>query len=141
MSVFTFDRKENNCKLNQLFFYLKRDLAYQMRKKLGDWFKVLQLLKLNSGARRLSEHAEEFFQNEDFLTSGAPSDSQLEEAYNEIGDLYFERQKWDLAVKFYNLGRNLEKQAECFYIMEDYSNLCKLMDQLPENSELLGVRI
>jgi WD repeat-containing protein 35 len=110
-----------------------------MRKKLGDWFKVLQLLKLSAGTRRLSDQTEDFLKNELISSTGAGSDVQLEEAYNEIADFYMERQKWDLAIKFYSLGRNLEKQAECYYILEDYANLCKLMDQLPENSELLGV--
>ena len=74
-------------------------------------------------------------------TNSGGTDTQLEEAYNAIGEYNAERQKWDLAVKYFILGRNLEKQAECYYILEDYDSLCKVMDQLPENSELLTVCI
>ena len=43
-----------------------------LRKKLGDWFRVVQLLKTGSGG----------------------DDVQLEEAWNAIGDYYADRQKW-----------------------------------------------
>lgn len=49
-----------------------RDLAVSLRKKLGDWFRVVQLLKTGSGG----------------------DDVQLEEAWNAIGDYYADRQKW-----------------------------------------------
>ena len=49
-----------------------RDLAVALRKKLGDWFRVVQLLKTGSGG----------------------DDVQLEEAWNAIGDYYADRQKW-----------------------------------------------
>lgn len=50
-----------------------RDLAISLRIKLGDWFKVLALLK--SG-------------------SGDSDDALLEQANNAIGDYYADRQKW-----------------------------------------------
>ncbi len=40
----------------------RRDLAVAMRKRLGDWFKVVQLLKTGSGG----------------------NDAEMEEAYNEV---------------------------------------------------------
>ena len=73
------------------------------------------------------------------LTAG--SDVQLEECYNEIGDFYSERQKWSQAVQYYIHGRNHEKLAKCYYILEDYDSLSKLLDQLSENSELLPVML
>jgi WD repeat-containing protein 35 len=116
-------------------------LAYHLRRKLGDWFKVLQLLKTNSGSKKLPENDQELLESDMLVAaSGSGSDSQLEEAYNEIGLNYFERQKWDIAVKYFIMSRNLEKQAECYFILEDYESLSKVMDQLPDNSELLTVR-
>jgi WD repeat-containing protein 35 len=50
-----------------------RDLAVSLRKKLGDWFRVVQLLKTGAGGG---------------------DDVQLEEAWNAIGDYYADRQKW-----------------------------------------------
>lgn len=119
-----------------------------MRKKLGDWFKVLQLLKLgigggggNASRTKLDPNAADELLSSELVSTagGSATDSQLEEAYNEIGEYYAERQKYDMAVKFFILGRNVEKQAECYYIMENYEQLVKLMDLLPENSELLEV--
>ena len=52
---------------------LCRDLAISLRIKLGDWFRVLQLLKTGSGDC---------------------DDTLLEQAYNAIGDYFADRQKW-----------------------------------------------
>ena len=49
-----------------------------LRKKLGDWFRVVQLLKTGSGG----------------------DDVQLEEAWNAIGDYYADRQKWCVMLNF-----------------------------------------
>lgn len=53
--------------------FFGRDLAIGLRLKLGDWFRVLQLLKTGSGAA---------------------DDSLLEQAHNAIGDYFADRQKW-----------------------------------------------
>ena len=57
---------------------LFRDLAIELRMKLGDWFRVVQLLKFGSG--------------------GA-DDKKLLQAWNAIGDYYADRQKW--SISFY----------------------------------------
>lgn len=105
-----------------------------MRRKLGDCFKALQLLKNGSSGIDTNEN--------DIVstTLATGTDLQLEEAYNEIGDYYSERQKWGQAVQYYIQGRNYAKLAECHYILEDYESLTKILEQLPDNSELLPVR-
>lgn len=55
------------------FCFLFRDLAIGLRIKLGDWFRVLQLLRTGSG------HSD---------------DALLEQAHNAIGDYFADRQKW-----------------------------------------------
>lgn len=50
-----------------------------LRKKLGDWFKVIHLLKNGAGG----------------------DDLQLEEAWNALGDYYADRQKWNQVDFFY----------------------------------------
>uniref|UniRef100_A0A671TY55 WD repeat-containing protein 35 n=1 Tax=Sparus aurata TaxID=8175 RepID=A0A671TY55_SPAAU len=94
----------------------RRDLAISLRIKLGDWFRVLQLLK--SG-------------------SGDCDDSLLEQAYNAVGDYFADRQKWVNAVQYYLQGRNQERLAECYYMLEDYDGLERLTTLLPENHKLL----
>lgn len=55
-------------------FCFSRDLAIGLRKKLGDWFRVVQLLKQDNSA--------------------AGNDLHEEEAWNALGDYYADRQKW-----------------------------------------------
>uniref|UniRef100_A0A9J7XKM3 WD repeat domain 35 n=1 Tax=Cyprinus carpio carpio TaxID=630221 RepID=A0A9J7XKM3_CYPCA len=87
-----------------------------MDRSLVIWFRVLQLLKTESG---------------DY------DDAFLEQAYNAIGDYFADRQKWLNAVQYYLQGRNQECLAECYYMLEDYDGLEKLANSLPENHELL----
>ncbi|XP_053476198.1 WD repeat-containing protein 35 isoform X1 [Ictalurus furcatus] len=94
----------------------RRDLAISLRIKLGDWFRVLQLLR--SG-------------------SGDSDDALQEQAYNAIGDYFADRQKWLNAVQYYLQGRNQERLAECYYMLEDYDGLERLAGTLPENHKLL----
>uniref|UniRef100_A0A3P9HAW2 WD repeat-containing protein 35 n=1 Tax=Oryzias latipes TaxID=8090 RepID=A0A3P9HAW2_ORYLA len=95
----------------------RSDLAINLRIKLGDWFKVMQLLK--SG-------------------SGACDDALLQQAYNAIGDYFADRQKWANAVQYYQQGLNQERLAECYYMLEDYPGLERLATELPENHRLLS---
>uniref|UniRef100_A0A7M4EBJ1 WD repeat-containing protein 35 n=3 Tax=Crocodylus porosus TaxID=8502 RepID=A0A7M4EBJ1_CROPO len=94
----------------------RRDLAIGLRIKLGDWFRVLQLLKTGSGDA---------------------DDALLEQAHNAIGDYFADRQKWINAVQYYVQGRNQERLAECYYMLEDYQGLENLANSLPENNKLL----
>ncbi|KAM6433129.1 WD repeat-containing protein 35 isoform 2-T2 [Rhynochetos jubatus] len=94
----------------------RRDLAIGLRIKLGDWFRVLQLLKTGSGDS---------------------DDALLEQAHNAIGDYFADRQKWLNAVQYYVQGRNQERLAECYYMLEDYQGLEDLANSLPENNKLL----
>ncbi|XP_059152704.1 WD repeat-containing protein 35-like isoform X2 [Physella acuta] len=93
----------------------RKDLAVSLRKKLGDWFKVIHLLKNGAGG----------------------DDLQLEEAWNALGDYYADRQKWNQAVTYYVQGRNQERLAECYYMLEDYTGLQNMINSLPENHKLL----
>ena len=81
------------------------DLAVNLRAKLGDWFRVVQLLKHGS----------------------VGDDKMLEKAWNSIGDYYADRQKWQLAVKYYVQGRHQRRLADCFYHLEDYEGLENLV--------------
>ncbi|CAG2226168.1 IFT121 [Mytilus edulis] len=56
---------------------------------------------------------------------------------NAIGDYYADRQKWQQAVTYYVQGRNQERLSECYYMLEDYMGLEKMVMALPENHKLL----
>ena len=93
----------------------RRDLAIGLRRRLGDWFKVLQLLK----------------------SGGGGTDKDVEEAWNYIGDYYAERHKWEEAVQYYEKSRNEEQLVRCYYILEDYDSLENLVEQLQTGDALL----
>lgn len=95
----------------------RRDLAVDLRVKLGDWFRVVQLVKTGGGAG---------------------DDNLLEQAWTAIGDYYADRQKWQNAVTYYQQGRNQARLAECYYMLEDFSGLEQIVHSLPENHPLLS---
>jgi WD repeat-containing protein 35 len=43
------------------------------------------------------------------------------------------------AVQYYVQGRNQERLAECYYMLEDFEGLESLANSLPENHKLLPV--
>jgi WD repeat-containing protein 35 len=90
------------------------DLAVEMRMHLGDWFKVEKLIQ-----------------------AGAGDDSTLTLAWNNIGNYFADRQKWQKAVAYYAQAKNVEKLVDCFYALEDYPGLAKLIGMVPEGSQLL----
>lgn len=42
-------------------------------------------------------------------------------------------------MTYYVQGRNQERLAECYYMLEDYVGLKTMMESLPENHKLLPV--
>ncbi|KAI8923680.1 hypothetical protein BC831DRAFT_436905 [Entophlyctis helioformis] len=93
----------------------RKDLAIDLRIRMGDWFRVVQLIK----------------------SGGGGDDILLEKAWNHIGDYYYDRQRWAQAITYYAQGRNQERLIECYYILEDYEALEKVASGLSENSPLL----
>jgi WD repeat-containing protein 35 len=94
----------------------RRDLAVELRARLGSWFRVVQLLE--DGA-------------------GAADDERLREAWRNIGDYYADRLRWDKAAQFYREAGETASLAECLSAMEDYTGLRKLVPKIDEASPLL----
>eukprot|EP00472_Partenskyella_glossopodia_P003555 CAMPEP_0197515860 /NCGR_PEP_ID=MMETSP1318-20131121/846_1 /TAXON_ID=552666 /ORGANISM="Partenskyella glossopodia, Strain RCC365" /LENGTH=784 /DNA_ID=CAMNT_0043064331 /DNA_START=21 /DNA_END=2375 /DNA_ORIENTATION=- len=93
----------------------KRDQAIAMRMKLGDWFRVVQL-----------------------VNSGAVNDEMITKSWNNIGEYYAERQKWNKAKRYFSKSRNLEKVADCAYMVDDYDTLSMLLSNVPEGTPWLS---
>ena len=69
----------------QIYIGMERpDLALKMRRKLGDWFRVVQLIKNGAGG----------------------DDQLLNQAWNSIGTYYFDRQRYQEASRFFAQGNN-----------------------------------
>jgi WD repeat-containing protein 35 len=90
------------------------DLAIEMRMHLGDWFKVEKLVQV-----------------------GAGDDNTLTLAWNNIGHYFADRKKWSKAVAYFAKAKNVEKLADCFYALEDFLGLDKLVNMVPEGHVLL----
>ena len=61
----------------------------------------------------------------------------LKRVYKNLGDYSAERQKWAKAAKYYKQAHEYEYLAIAYYKMEDYTNLAKVIDSLPEQSPIL----
>uniref|UniRef100_K3WM41 Uncharacterized protein n=1 Tax=Globisporangium ultimum (strain ATCC 200006 / CBS 805.95 / DAOM BR144) TaxID=431595 RepID=K3WM41_GLOUD len=92
----------------------RKDLAIDLRQRLGDWFKVVQLLQ-----------------------SGGGNDTLLTHAWNMIGEYYADRHKWEKAIKYYAQASNISALAHCYYTLGDFNQLESLVSEIPENSPLL----
>ncbi|EEB10935.1 WD-repeat protein, putative [Pediculus humanus corporis] len=93
----------------------RADLAVQLRERLGDWFRVAQLMKIGV----------------------AGSDIQYEKTYNSIGDYFVDRQNWKSAQEYYEKSRNFEKEAMCAYMLEDWESLKAISRKLNEKHPFL----
>eukprot|EP01083_Nonionella_stella_P240569 840894_1 len=87
----------------------QKDLALDLRSRLGDWMRVVQLIQ-----------------------AGAGDDKMLATAYKNIGDYYADRQKWEKAFKYYSKSKSIEELMECAYMLEDFKTIQKYANQLPE---------
>ena len=92
----------------------RKDLAIQLRKRLGDYSRVVQLLQTGGG-----------------------NDSLVRDAWDKIGEHYSDRLKWKKAAQYFLLSRNFEQLAECYYRLENFAELSKLKLDLPDDSPLL----
>ncbi|RVE43352.1 hypothetical protein evm_011992 [Chilo suppressalis] len=82
----------------------RRDLAIALRKRLGHWFRVVELLK----------------------TSASSTDAQVKQIYSNIGDYYIDRQNWTGALEYYTMSNNVEGLKKCYMALEDNESLSKL---------------
>lgn len=93
----------------------RKDLAIQMRKKIGDYSRVVQLLQTGGG-----------------------NDSLVREAYDKIGEYYADRFKWKKAAQYFQLSGNTEKLAEAFYRLQNFDELSKMKGTIPDGTPFLN---
>lgn len=111
-----------------------------LRIKLGDWFRAVQLLKSGGGAGEWVL-GWSLGCGDNYYWNCAGDDILLSQAWNAIGDYYAERQKFRHAVTYYSQGRNYQQLAEAYYRLEAFTELKSLVGTLPPNSPILEVII
>ncbi|XP_049867805.1 WD repeat-containing protein 35 [Pectinophora gossypiella] len=91
----------------------RRDLAIALRKRLGHWFRIVELLKM----------------------SPSTTEAQVKQAYSNIGDYYIDRQNWTSALEYYTMSNNTEGLKKCYMALEDNESLAKLIMGSPRISK------
>lgn len=94
----------------------RKDLALDLRMRMGDWTRVVALME-----------------------QGAGNDQMLKKAYKNLGDYSAERQKWAKAAKYFKLANDYEQLAVAYGKLEDYTNMEKLIEVLPPQSPILEI--
>ncbi|EPY32487.1 WDdomain 35 [Angomonas deanei] len=92
----------------------RKDLALELRYRMGDWFGVVRLVQ-----------------------EGGGDESLMRTAWENIGDQYADRQKWTKAIQYYTQCRHYQKLARLFFIIEDFEMLTQLIDMAEHDKELL----
>jgi WD repeat-containing protein 35 len=92
----------------------RKDLALNLRRKIGDYKKVTALLGMGTG-----------------------SDMEQKDANKRMGDHYAEKGKWAKAAPYYSSAQNYPMLIEAYYKSEDYDNLKKMINVVPEDPTLL----
>ena len=93
----------------------RKDLAVAMRKKVGDYGRVVDLLRTGGG-----------------------SDQQVREAWDRIGEQYADKFHWKKAAQYFAQSRNVERLAECYYRLESFAELSKLSKDVADGTPLLA---
>ncbi|XP_030756020.1 WD repeat-containing protein 35 isoform X2 [Sitophilus oryzae] len=93
----------------------RSDLALNLRQTLGDWFRVIQILKNGVTAP-------------DYL---------LKTAYNSTADYFYHFNNWASAIEYYEMAKNTSKIIDCYYHLENWKSLELMIDQLAEGDNLL----
>jgi WD repeat-containing protein 35 len=93
----------------------RKDLAIKFRKRIGDHMRVVQLLQTGGG-----------------------NDKLIKSAWDRIGQYFTDRFKWRKAVQYFQLSRNVDKLAECYYRLENFVELAKLRHEIADGTPLLS---
>ena len=117
----------------------RRDLAINMRMKIGDWFRVVQHIRSGKLFRVVTFFYVCRFPAQPILIhfaalmlglrlcSGGGDDKLLRQAWNAIGDYYADRQRFQKAIAYYLQGANQDRLADCYYAIEDYKGLYSMV--------------
>lgn len=92
----------------------RKDLAIQLRKRLGDYNGVAKLLQTGGG-----------------------DDSLMRDVADKIGEYYADRLNWKKAAEYFKSSHNFERLSECYYRLENFIELSKLCENIPDDAPLL----
>jgi len=94
----------------------RKDLAMDLRIRLGDWSKVVTLIE-----------------------QGVGDDEILKEAYNKMGEFCIDKQRWNKAAFYFQQANNFEALIDVYYRLEQFTNMDKLVEDIPATSPALAI--
>eukprot|EP00457_Paulinella_chromatophora_P000783 gb/GEZN01000783.1/.p1 GENE.gb/GEZN01000783.1/~~gb/GEZN01000783.1/.p1 ORF type:complete len:1200 (+),score=159.05 gb/GEZN01000783.1/:95-3694(+) len=117
------------------------ELAIELRQRLGDWFRVHELLQGQLGSPENSQSSKSG-NTRNKMESAAQglslsNDELLRTTWENLGDWYADRQRWSQAYEFYSKAGNVKALVEASYRLDRFDTLESLIDQVPEGDELL----
>jgi WD repeat-containing protein 35 len=91
-------------------------LAIALRQKLCDWYRTVSIFRMYPGI----------------------SDQQIEIAWREIGHSFAAISSWENAKEYYEKAQYFDGKIEALYQLEQYNELEKIVEILPDNHPLLS---
>ena len=93
----------------------RKDLAIAMRLKLGQWDRVISLMK----------------------SSGVIQEDNMKVAYSNYADQFFIQKDYEKAEEYYKKAGNIEGLLNIWFITEEFDKAASYIDKLPEQNEML----
>ncbi|KAI1284858.1 WD repeat-containing protein 35 [Halotydeus destructor] len=94
----------------------RKDLAINLGKTLGNYSRVVELIKSDLGAT---------------------SDDEIRDVMSKVGDYCAERLEWKEAIEYYEESGRLDKLYRAYCCVEDYSGLKRLLENFEPDPALL----
>ena len=94
----------------------RKDLAIELRKSLGQYQRVVELLRSDYGAS---------------------DDLQMRDALCSLGDQFADNHNWDEAVIHYERSGAYDRLFECYCLLENYEGLKKLVTNFNDSHPIL----
>ena len=93
----------------------RKDLAIAMRLKLGQWDRVILLMK----------------------NSGLIQEDNMKVAYSNYADQFMFQKDYEKAEEFYKKANNIQGMLNVWFITEEFDKAANYIEKLPEQNELL----
>ncbi|MCQ2817045.1 MAG: hypothetical protein MJ252_07250 [archaeon] len=94
----------------------RKDLSIAMRLKLGQWDRVINLMK----------------------DSGVVQEDNLKLSYSNYADSYFLKKEYDKAEELYKMADNTEGLINVWFETEEFEKVTNFIEKFPEKSEFLA---
>ena len=93
----------------------RKDLSIEMRLKLGQWDKVIDIMK----------------------DSGVVQEDNMKVSYSNYADQYMDKKEYDKAEEYYKKANNIEGLINVWFATEEFDKAANYIEKIPEQNEFL----